>query len=92
MESQTANLVFIDSDNEENESDINYTLFNGDCLIEMKKIKDKTIDMILCDLPYGMTKNKWDIVIPFDKLWKEYIRKHIISVNSPKFNVSYYFF
>ena len=33
MESQTANLVFIDSDNEENESDINYTLFNGDCLI-----------------------------------------------------------
>ena len=74
MESQTANLVFIDSDNEENESDINYTLFNGDCLIEMKKIKDKTIDMILCDLPYGMTKNKWDIVIPFDKLWKEYNR------------------
>ncbi len=49
-------------------------LINGDCLIEMKKIKDKSIDMILCDLPYGMTKNNWDIIIPFDKLWDEYSR------------------
>jgi site-specific DNA-methyltransferase (adenine-specific) len=40
----------------------------------MKKIKDKSINMILCDLPYGMTKNKWDIIIPFDKLWLEYNR------------------
>jgi len=40
----------------------------------MQSIKDKSIDMILCDLPYGMTKNKWDSVIPFEKLWKEYHR------------------
>lgn len=52
----------------------NYNLINGDCLIEMKKITDKSVDMILCDLPYGMTKNVWDVVIPFDKLWDEYNR------------------
>lgn len=44
------------------------TLYNNDCLIQMQSIKDKSIDMILCDLPYGMTKNKWDSVIPFEKL------------------------
>jgi hypothetical protein len=52
----------------------NFKIINGDCLVEMKKIKDASIDMILCDLPYGMTKNSWDIVIPFDKLWDEYNR------------------
>lgn len=50
------------------------TLYNNDCLIQMQSIEDKSIDMILCDLPYGMTKNKWDSVIPFEKLWKEYHR------------------
>lgn len=50
------------------------TLVLGDCLKEMKKIPDKSVDMILCDLPYGTTKNKWDTVIPFDDLWKEYKR------------------
>jgi site-specific DNA-methyltransferase (adenine-specific) len=40
----------------------------------MKKIDDKSIDMILCDLPYGTTQNKWDIIIPFEPLWKEYTR------------------
>ncbi len=45
-----------------------------DCLIGMKKIKDKSIDMILCDLPYGTTQNKWDSLIPLDKLWEEYER------------------
>lgn len=51
------------------------TLLCGDCLELMKSIPDKTIDMILCDLPYGVTnRNKWDIVIPFDKLWSEYER------------------
>ena len=40
----------------------------------MQSIEDKSIDMVLCDLPYGMTKNKWDSVIPFEKLWKEYHR------------------
>ena len=49
-------------------------LINGDCLEEMKNIPDKSIDCIICDLPYGMTKNKWDIVIPFDKLWEQYNR------------------
>jgi len=52
----------------------NYNLIHGDCLIEMKHIKEKSVDMILCDLPYGMTKNYWDVVIPFDKLWCEYNR------------------
>ena len=49
-------------------------LWNGDCLDLMKNIPDKSIDMILCDLPYGTTKCKWDIVIPFDKLWEQYNR------------------
>lgn len=46
----------------------------GDCLELMKKIPDKHIDMILCDLPYGTTQNKWDTIIPFDLLWIEYNR------------------
>lgn len=46
----------------------------GDCLRVMKDIEDKSIDMILCDLPYGTTACRWDSVIPFDLLWKEYNR------------------
>ena len=49
-------------------------LIQGDCLEKMKDIPDKSIDMILCDLPYGTTKCKWDVVIPFDKLWEQYNR------------------
>ena len=49
-------------------------LYNGDCLELMKNIPDKGIDMILCDLPYGTTQCKWDIVIPFDRLWEQYNR------------------
>ena len=49
-------------------------LCHGDCLEEMKNIPDKSIDMILCDLPYGQTKNKWDSIIPFEKLWEQYNR------------------
>ena len=49
-------------------------LFKGDCLELMKGIPDESIDMILCDLPYGTTANKWDSVIPFDELWKQYSR------------------
>ena len=49
-------------------------LLHGDCLEVMKKIPDESIDMILCDLPYGTTKCKWDVVIPFDKLWEQYNR------------------
>lgn len=46
----------------------------GDCLELMKDIPDESIDMILCDLPYGTTKNKWDSVIPLNKLWEQYER------------------
>lgn len=49
-------------------------LKRGDCLEIMKDIPDKSIDMILCDLPYGTTSCKWDMVIPFDKLWEQYNR------------------
>jgi len=46
----------------------------GDCLELMKDIPNESIDMILCDLPYGTTACKWDIIIPFDKLWEQYER------------------
>ena len=49
-------------------------LIHGDCITEMNNIPDKSIDMILCDLPYGTTKCPWDIIIPFDKLWEQYNR------------------
>lgn len=49
-------------------------LLQGDCLELMKDIPDKSIDMILCDLPYEQTRNKWDIIIPFEPLWEQYKR------------------
>ena len=49
-------------------------LFEGDCLEYMKKIPDGSVDMILCDLPYGTTACKWDTVIPFEPLWEQYNR------------------
>jgi site-specific DNA-methyltransferase (adenine-specific) len=49
-------------------------LYQGDCLEVMKQIPDKSVDMILCDLPYEVTQNKSDIKIPFEPLWKEYER------------------
>jgi site-specific DNA-methyltransferase (adenine-specific) len=49
-------------------------IYHGDCLTEMSRIETSSIDMILCDLPYGVTKNAWDIIIPFDILWKHYDR------------------
>ncbi len=53
----------------------NCRLYCGDCLKLMENIPDKSIDMILCDLPYGVTaKNKWDTTIPFEPLWKQYER------------------
>ena len=51
----------------------------GDCLEVMKDIPDKSIDMILCDLPYGTTACKWDMIIPFEPLWEQY--KRIIKDN-----------
>lgn len=56
-----------------------YDLYNGDCLIEMQRIADKSIDAIICDLPYGTTACKWDTIIPFEPLWKQY--KRIIKDN-----------
>ena len=53
---------------------MNIELYNGDCLELMKNIPDKSIDMILCDLPYGTTACKWDTVIPFEPLWEQYNR------------------
>lgn len=58
---------------------MSYTIKQGDCLELMKNIPDKSIDMILCDLPYGTTACKWDNVIPFDPLWQQY--KRIIKDN-----------
>ena len=50
-------------------------LIHGDCLEKMKDIPDKSIDMILCDLPYGnFTACKWDVIIPFEPLWEQYKR------------------
>ena len=51
-----------------------YDIKQGDCLELMKDIPDDSIDMILCDLPYGTTACKWDIIIPLDRLWVEYER------------------
>lgn len=59
-------------------NEANSTLLNkvtqGDCLEVMREIADKSVDMILCDLPYGTTACKWDTVIPFEPLWAEYER------------------
>lgn len=49
-------------------------LIQGDCLEKMKDIPDGSVDMILCDLPYGTTACSWDSVVPFDKLWEQYNR------------------
>ena len=50
------------------------TIYNEDCLEGMKRIPDGSVDMILCDLPYGTTRNKWDTIIPLDELWEHYER------------------
>lgn len=51
-----------------------FKLFQGDCLELMKEIPDGSVDLILCDLPYGTTACKWDTVIPFEPLWEQYRR------------------
>lgn len=53
---------------------IRNTIIEGDCLEVMKMFPDASIDMVLCDLPYGTTQNKWDSIIDLKKLWKEYNR------------------
>ena len=54
-------------------------IIEGDCLEVMKELPDKSVDMILCDLPYGTTACKWDTVIPFEPLWEQY--KRLIKSN-----------
>jgi site-specific DNA-methyltransferase (adenine-specific) len=54
--------------------DENLWLMKGDCLELMKNIPDGSVDMILCDLPYGTTSCKWDAVIPFEPMWREFQR------------------
>ena len=49
-------------------------LIHGDCLDVMRLIPDGSVDLVLCDLPYGTTACKWDSIIPLDKLWSEYLR------------------
>lgn len=49
-------------------------IYNMDCLEGMKQIPDSSVDLILCDLPYGTTRNKWDVIIPFEPLWFQYRR------------------
>lgn len=49
-------------------------IIHGDCLELMKDIPTASVDMILCDLPYGTTKCKWDVIIPFEMLWEQYER------------------
>lgn len=46
----------------------------GDCLDVMAALPDQSVDMVLCDLPYGTTQNKWDSIVPLDRLWPEYGR------------------
>lgn len=59
----------------------NPTLLHGDCLTEMDKIPDQSVDMVLVDLPFGTTNCKWDTVIDLEKLWEQY--KRITKPNSP---------
>lgn len=59
---------------EELDNNLVNNVFEADCLEKMKEIPSQSIDMILCDLPYGTTQNKWDSVIPLNLLWEEYHR------------------
>lgn len=49
-------------------------ILNQDCIVGMQQMQSKSVDLILCDLPYGTTNCKWDSIIPFDQLWQEYNR------------------
>ena len=54
-------------------------IYNEDCLLGMKSIPDESVDCIICDLPYGTTRNQWDIVIPLEELWLQY--KRVVNRN-----------
>lgn len=51
-----------------------YQLYQGDCLKLLRSIPDSSIDMVLCDLPYGCTRNEWDKPIDLGALWPQYKR------------------
>jgi site-specific DNA-methyltransferase (adenine-specific) len=53
---------------------INFQLLHGDCMALMEMLPDQSVDLVLCDLPYGTTACKWDSVLPFEALWAEYRR------------------
>lgn len=57
-----------------NISNSNITIYNQNCFDVMPTLKEASVDLILCDLPYGTTQNKWDSTLPLDKLWTEYKR------------------
>ena len=62
-------------------------VYNEDCLIGMQKIKDKSIDMILCDLPYGTTQNKWDSIIPLNDYIEIEIKNKIVCMNENEYKL-----
>ncbi|MFR1837304.1 MAG: site-specific DNA-methyltransferase, partial [Turicibacter sanguinis] len=71
--------------------ELTMNLINGECLQAMQGIPDKSVDMILCDLPYGTTANQWDHIIPVVPLWNEYERiikdnGAIVLFTQPPFN------
>lgn len=63
----------MDSETHMNMIDVD-KIYNEDCIVGMKRIPDNAVDCIICDLPYGTTRNPWDSVLPLDQLWKEYKR------------------
>lgn len=68
-------------------------LIKGDCLEEMKNIPDKSVDLILCDLPYGITAIDWDCILPYNELWAQYKRiikptGNIVLFSSGLFTIS----
>jgi len=62
-------------------------IYNEDCLIGMEKIKDKSIDMILCDLPYGTTQNKWDCIIPLNNYIEVQIKNKIVCMTQENYKI-----
>ena len=72
---------FSESASTQDYKDASNWLMIGDCLERMKEIPDGSVDMILCDLPYGTTQCKWDAIIPFNALWSEY--KRVSKLQSP---------
>jgi len=67
-------LIEIDKQSNEDYISENIKLYVGDCIERMNSIPDDSIDLVLCDLPYGTTKCKWDTIIDIDELWKHYKR------------------